>query len=756
MANIAISALPSGTVVTADDLLLYVDSPSGSASTRQITVNNFTTSLQDLLIASGINGFNSAVSGLLPVKDIIAGTGISISSTSGVFTVTNSLCASGSIASQNSNNVNITGGTIVGITDLAIADGGTGASSASGARTNLGLGTMATQNSSAVSISGGSISGIVLIVNSGTITNITDLAIADGGTGASSASGARTNLGLGTMAVQNSGSVNITGGSISGISDLAIADGGTGASSASAARTNLGLGTLATQNASGVAITGGTIAGITWTGSIVTSGLTCTGGSITNITDLAIADGGTGASSASGARNNLGIGTLGTQDAFNVDMTGGSITGVFIDLPTSTIVGGSGITVARSGISFVISAASGGVSPALSGLTDVTITSAVSGNILVYNGNKWVNNTILAGSGISVSRSGVSFIIATSGTASVALSGLTDITISSPVSGNILAYNGNQWVNKDVNINISGSLSSLVVDNLKIDNSSISGISASYSINGFPNGAIVIQPKDTGPLQGSYDGNGRGNYATDWQRSRISGEQIAGGDYSVLCGGANNIIGPSGYGAHSVIGGGYGNRIYDNENTIVGGRDNTINNGIVNGSIGGGKQNIINSYYSTIPGGYQAKTRLYGEVSHAAGYFASPGDAQKSTLVLKVEVSGNNPTPLFNGTYASLPANSVWTYVANISALRNNGGSYDAAAGFIIRGCVRSDASSLLYDVGSPIVDSFKDAAMNSTDAIIAGNSTSGYLDLIVTGLSGYWTRWVATVDLSQVSYGTP
>lgn len=40
----------------------------------------------------------------------------------------------------------------------------------------------------------------------------------------------RTNLGLGTLALQNAGTVAITGGSISGITDLAVADGGTGLS----------------------------------------------------------------------------------------------------------------------------------------------------------------------------------------------------------------------------------------------------------------------------------------------------------------------------------------------------------------------------------------------------------------------------------------------------------------------------------------------------------------------------------------------
>ena len=90
----------------------------------------------------------------------------------------------------------------------------------------------------------------------------------------------RTNLGLGSIATQGANNVAITGGSITGITDLAVADGGTGASTltgyvkgsgttpltASATIPSgdiTGLGTMSTQNATSVAITGGTINGTT-------------------------------------------------------------------------------------------------------------------------------------------------------------------------------------------------------------------------------------------------------------------------------------------------------------------------------------------------------------------------------------------------------------------------------------------------------------------------------------------------------------
>lgn len=72
----------------------------------------------------------------------------------------------------------------------------------------------------------------------GSVTTL-PVQVSEGGTGATSAADARTNLGLGTLALQNSTNISVTGGTLTGITDIAVADGGTGSSTAAGARVNL-------------------------------------------------------------------------------------------------------------------------------------------------------------------------------------------------------------------------------------------------------------------------------------------------------------------------------------------------------------------------------------------------------------------------------------------------------------------------------------------------------------------------------------
>lgn len=85
----------------------------------------------------------------------------------------------------------------------------------------------------------------------------------------------------------------------------------------------------------------------------------------------------------------------------------------------------------------------------LSGLTDVTLSSLKKGQFFIYNGTKWVNRTLKIGDTVidpDTENSSSEITI------SLALGDLTNVKLSSVTSGNLLVYNGNAWVNRTLKI----------------------------------------------------------------------------------------------------------------------------------------------------------------------------------------------------------------------------------------------------------------------------------------------------------------
>ena len=226
----------------------------------------------------------------------------------------------GTLADQNADNVNITGGTITDITAIAIADGGTGASDNNSARSNLGLeigvdvqaydadladlaedGTLSAGKVEYLGNVTSDVQDQIDAIDIGAVNSLDDLGVTADTTELNYVEGVTSSIQfqLDSKQIADADLYDLAALSHSD-GNVIVSDGTNWVTESGAdARTSLGLGSIATQETDNVSITGG---------------------SITGITDIAIADGGTGASDITTARSNLGLEIGVDVQAYDADL----------------------------------------------------------------------------------------------------------------------------------------------------------------------------------------------------------------------------------------------------------------------------------------------------------------------------------------------------------------------------------------------------------------------------------------------------
>ena len=444
------------------------------------------------------------------------------------FVITDSL---GTIAEQNADDVTITGGSVIGITDVAIADGGTGASDNSTARSNLGLeigvdiqaydadladlsdGTLSAEKVEYLDNVRSDVQEQIDAIGDGPVNSLEDLGVTADSTELNYVDGVTSNIQVQLDAKQDLNANLTTLAALEQNNDHFIVSDGTNwtIESGNSARESLGLGSIATQEADNVTITGG---------------------SVTGITDITIADGGTGASDITTARENLGL-QIGVDvqgyDADLTDLSDGTLTASkvqYLENVTSDVQA----QLDSKGTGNVSTLSDLGVT---SDATEVNYTDGVTSNIQTQLDSKMDNNAELT-----------------------TISGLAHS------DGNIIVSDGSGWTvesGADARTSLGlGSIATQAADNVSITGGSVSGITDIAIADGGTNASDVGTARSNLGLEIGVDVQAYDADLADLADGKLTSTKVQYGEYFIATDGTNGQVWTSdgdGAGAWGDIGG---------------------------------------------------------------------------------------------------------------------------------------------------------------------------------------------------------